>query len=212
MNLIGFISLAEKLKTQLRHSYTSNSSRQESVAEHTWMICLLAILIIPKLQKKLDLSKVLQLAVIHDLAEAITGDIPAFETSERKANKAEDEENAMQTLLHALQDKKSEINIQKLWEEYEQRQTEESRLVKALDKLEVLLQHNNADISTWHDGDFGLNPYDSGLLFQDDTFLTTLKQLVDTQTMEKIEASNMINRVKSDHLKRWEKEKNSSNK
>lgn len=74
--ILSFLTLAEKLKTTLRHSWTNDPARQESTAEHSWMICLLAMVLFGKTKLQLDQLKVLKMLVIHDLAEAITGDIP----------------------------------------------------------------------------------------------------------------------------------------
>ena len=72
--LAQFLLLAERLKCELRHSWLS-SSRQESVAEHTWMMALMAMVVAPVLQQPVDLLKVLKMIVLHDIAEVIIGDI-----------------------------------------------------------------------------------------------------------------------------------------
>ena len=86
-SILVFLKKAEKLKTELRHSWTSNTQRQESVAEHCWSACLIAILLFKELQEPVDQLKVLKMIVVHDLAEAIAGDIPAFEVSQQQTNK-----------------------------------------------------------------------------------------------------------------------------
>ena len=70
------MNIAEKLKCNTRHSWTS-SNRQESVAEHSWRLCLLAYSLKNKFSD-FDMDKVLYMCLVHDLGEAITGDIPAF--------------------------------------------------------------------------------------------------------------------------------------
>jgi putative hydrolase of HD superfamily len=97
-NLIDFYKKAEKLKTTTRHSWLSNLLRQESVAEHSWMLCLLAILFSDELDKKVDLLKVMKMVTIHDLAESVTGDIPAWEVSIRQKNKYKYEKKAFKIL------------------------------------------------------------------------------------------------------------------
>ena len=81
--LVDVLALAENLKTEMRHSWLSNG-RQESVAEHTWMMSVAAVLMAPHLQHPVDLGQTLKLIALHDIAEAITGDIPYFEESARK--------------------------------------------------------------------------------------------------------------------------------
>ncbi len=74
---IKFIKLAEKLKTEMRHSWLSDG-RRESVAEHSWRLSLMALRYAEKLDQPVDLLKCLKIAIIHDLVEVISGDIPIF--------------------------------------------------------------------------------------------------------------------------------------
>src|SRR5262245_25285556 len=64
--ILAFIARAEKLKTELRHSWTSRRERQESVAEHTWMCTLIAMTLFPRVDTPVDQLKVLKLIVVHD--------------------------------------------------------------------------------------------------------------------------------------------------
>lgn len=78
--LIKFMSIAEKLKNNTRHSWTSDG-RQESVAEHSWRLSLMAYLVKDEYPDA-DINKVILMCICHDLGEAITGDIPAFYKTE----------------------------------------------------------------------------------------------------------------------------------
>ena len=75
--LIEVLSVAERLKDAVRHSYTSGG-RRESVAEHSWRITLMAYFVSDEFPEA-DLLKIMKMCLIHDLGEAFTGDIPAFE-------------------------------------------------------------------------------------------------------------------------------------
>ena len=75
-NYIDFLNVIEKLKCNTRHSWTS-SGRQESVAEHSWRLAVMAMLCADE-YPTLDINKVIKMCLIHDFGEAITGDIPAF--------------------------------------------------------------------------------------------------------------------------------------
>ena len=66
--LLSILSVAEKLKCNTRHCYTS-SGRHESVAEHSWRIALMAMLIAPEFPEA-DMDKVIRMCLIHDLGEA----------------------------------------------------------------------------------------------------------------------------------------------
>ena len=145
--LLDFLSLAERLKTELRHSWLSDG-RQESVAEHCWMMALMAMLIAPHLEHKVDLHRVLLLILVHDICETKVGDIPFFEVSERKTAKAKAEAQAMQEISDMFSDQAYQ-QMSDLWHEFEDGKTVEARFARALDHLEVQHQHNLAAIETW---------------------------------------------------------------
>jgi putative hydrolase of HD superfamily len=145
--VLGFLPLAERLKRELRHSWLSDG-RRESVAEHTWFMALMALLTYRRLEEPVSLDRVLSMAIVHDLAEVEVGDIPYFEASDRKARKAELELVAIDRIAAMLPAPEGAV-VRELWLEFEEGQTPESKFVRALDHLEVQVQHNLADISTW---------------------------------------------------------------
>ena len=73
--ILAFIGEAERLKTVLRSAWT-RTGRQESTADHTWRLCLLAMMLKSEAQD-LDFPRVLEMALVHDLGEALSGDVPA---------------------------------------------------------------------------------------------------------------------------------------
>lgn len=152
--IVEVLTLAERLKRELRHSWLSDG-RQESVAEHTWLMSIAAILLSPHLEHPVDLGHTLKLIALHDIAEAITGDIPSFETSARKDSKAQDEAQAMATIATMLPPASASLLLS-LWQEYEDAATPEAKFARALDKLEVQHQHNLADLRTWTEVELGL--------------------------------------------------------
>jgi len=140
--ILDFLRAAEALKVNTRSAHTS-AGQQESVAEHTWRLCLMAMVLAPSVPE-VDFARLVRICIVHDLGEAIGGDIPAPEqarrTSSGLAHKADDERRDLVTLVQplppALRDE-----IIALWDEYEAAVTPEARLAKALDKLETILQH-----------------------------------------------------------------------
>ena len=135
--LLDFLRRAERLKDTVRSGYTSEG-RQESVADHTWRLCLMAFLLHDRFPD-VDFVRLIQICVVHDLGEAIGGDIPAPEQAEVGA-KADQERRDLLDLLSPLPPRLRD-EIVALWDEYEAAATPEARLAKALDKLETLLQH-----------------------------------------------------------------------
>ena len=85
---------------------------------------------------------------VHDLVEAIAGDVPFFETGERKAMKRQRELEAIEEIRASLPAETGEL-VAGLWHEFEDRTTPEARFAVAIDNLEVQIQHNLADLSTW---------------------------------------------------------------
>ena len=87
----------------------------------------------------------IKICIIHDLGESVTGDIPSFLKTEQHSK---EEEKAIVKLMEKLPEpQKSDMMI--LFEEMEQRQTIEAKIYKALDRLEAVIQHNEAPISSW---------------------------------------------------------------
>lgn len=77
--LLETLKTAERLKDTMRHCYTANG-RRESVAEHSWMMTLMAFLMRDEFPDA-DMDKVIRMCIIHDLGECFTGDIPTFDKS-----------------------------------------------------------------------------------------------------------------------------------
>lgn len=106
-------------------------------------MALMALLVPSTPSRPLDISRCVQMALVHDLAEAYVGDITPYEgiTAEQKRDL---EEKALKTFLDEMLGGPSNAQARErfkgLWEEYEARETAESRLVKDLDRLELVLQ------------------------------------------------------------------------
>lgn len=142
-DFVSFLAIAEKLKCNTRHSYTT-SGRKESVAEHSWRLALMAMLCADE-YPHLDMDKVIKMCLIHDLGEAVTGDVPAFyKTDDHRA----EEDEAIEALLASLPSPHKE-EFTALFDEMDAMETQEAKLYKALDNLEAVISHNEADLSTW---------------------------------------------------------------
>ncbi len=141
--VLDFLRASESLKATHRSGYTSEGT-PESVAEHTWRLCLMALVLAPEFPA-VDFAKLVKICLVHDLGEAVGGDVPAPEQARRRAagqatGKGEAERRDLMTLLEPLPvSLKAEIAA--LWEEYEAAQSPEAKLAKALDKLETIMQH-----------------------------------------------------------------------
>ena len=141
--VLDFLRAAERLKATHRSAYTSEG-QQESVAEHTWRLCLMAMVLAPQFPG-VDFAKLVKICLVHDLGEAVGGDVPAPEQARRRVaglatGKGKDERRDLLTLLESLPPA-LKAEIAELWDEYEAAETAEAKLAKALDKLETILQH-----------------------------------------------------------------------
>ena len=149
--LTDFLDVLEHLKCNTRHSWTS-SGRQESVAEHSWRCAVLAWLLRDELPEA-DMGRVLLMCLVHDFGEALTGDIPVFLKTDADEHT---EEAAVETLLSPLsEDRRTEL--QALFAEIGARETREARIFRAIDRLEAVIQHNEAPLSTWIPLEYELN-------------------------------------------------------
>lgn len=181
--VLEILTIAEKLKDTTRHCYTSKG-RKESVAEHSWMMALMAFLLKEEFSH-LDMTKVLTMCLIHDLGEAFTGDIPTFEKTQTHRDK---EEKLLFTWVSSLPQPYADQMIA-LYKEMAALETEEAKLYKALDGMEAVIQHNFSDISTWEPHEYDLNLTHASDKVAFSPYLTRLRQEMRQDTLDKIASS-----------------------
>jgi putative hydrolase of HD superfamily len=174
--ILAFLREAERLKSVTRSGWTSEGER-ESVAAHTWRLCLMAMLLYGG-NADVDLARLLRMCLVHDLGEALGGDVPAPE-QQASAPKAGQERADLLRLTAPLPAALQE-DIVALWDEYEAAATPEARLAKGLDKLETILQHtqgkNPANFDYAFNLDYGRR-YTAG-----DPLLEALRARLDAET------------------------------
>ena len=149
--LLDILRVAERLKDTTRHCYTSGG-RHESVAEHSWRMTLMAFFIRDEFPEA-DMDKVMRMCLIHDLGEAFTGDIPTFD---KTAQDEKTEEDLLSSWVASLPEPYAG-EMRALYAEMNARETLEAKIYKALDNLEAVIQHNEADLSTWIEREYSLN-------------------------------------------------------
>lgn len=174
--VLAFLRAAERLKDTLRSGRTS-SGRRESVAEHSWRLSLMAC-VLHHHRPDVDLARVLQMCVVHDLGEALRGDIPAPDRDavpDKVARERADLRRLAAQLPAALREE-----IVSLWEDYEAGASPEARLVKGLDRLETILQHTQGRNPPGFDYRFNLS-YGRDHTSHDPV-LAALRQMLDTET------------------------------
>ena len=178
--LLEALAVAERLKDTTRHCYTSKG-RHESVAEHSWMMTLMAFFMKNEFPEA-DFNKIIQMCIIHDLGECFTGDIPTFlKTKEHENSEEELLNNWIKSLPEAARSEM--IN---LYKEMNERQTLEAKIYKAIDSLEALIQHNFSDISTWSENEFDLNLTYANDRVTFSEYMSALREEIRKDTIEKI--------------------------
>lgn len=184
--LLQFLHLAENLKNEVRHSFTS-TGRRESVAEHTWRTAFLAFLLKPYFGADVNCGRVVEMLLVHDIAEAVVGDLPIFHSIE-KTEKYELERKAVEDMSQRLPASVATA-LEERWHEFEDGSTREAKCARALDKLEAQLQHNEAAVGTWTpweklrvfgglDGEVDVHPN-----------LTVLKNAIIEEAIDKLRAA-----------------------
>ncbi|MEM2210855.1 MAG: HD domain-containing protein [Nitrososphaerales archaeon] len=134
-NLLNFLKLAYKLKREIRKGWVIKAGikNPESVADHVCFTALLSMIIGD--MKRLNTSKMIKMALIHDIGEALIGDIIPNEVQD----KYQRDNEAVIKILSYLPNNVRESYLE-LWRDLITRQSEESRLIWELDKFEMALQ------------------------------------------------------------------------
>uniref|UniRef100_V5GVZ1 5'-deoxynucleotidase n=2 Tax=Kalmanozyma brasiliensis (strain GHG001) TaxID=1365824 RepID=V5GVZ1_KALBG len=137
--ILKFMHIIEQLKTNKRTGWLHHRiPAPESIADHMYRMAMLSLLC--PAEADVDLGKCVQLAIVHDLAEAEVGDLTPLD-GVGKEEKMRREKEAIQYFVHDLLGSSAAgLRIEALWEEYEARETKESKLVKDLDRFELSLQ------------------------------------------------------------------------
>ena len=178
--MLEILTVAERLKCNTRHCHTS-TGRHESVAEHSWRLALMAILVGDAFPE-LDLNKVIRMCIIHDLGESFTGDIPAFD---KQSDHRILEQQRLNGWIETFPEP-TKTQFEQLLAEMNAMETDEARLYKALDNLEAVIQHNESDISTWLPLEYDLQLTYGADKVGFSPYLQKLKAEIDSVTRRKI--------------------------
>lgn len=143
----------------------------------------MVILFASKLDQKVNIEKALKISVIHDLNEAYVWDVPAFASNHSQQGKDE-----MDNIIKLKERFNSPLmdEIYDLWLDYENCHSIEAKLVKSLDKLEVRIQHNEAEISTWNDVEYPRSLFAADKYCDFDPFIKEFNELVKEESKIKI--------------------------
>jgi putative hydrolase of HD superfamily len=145
-NQLNFIIEVDKVKDIIRKSKLFDGSRFENDAEHSWTISIMALLLKEYSNITLNIEKVISMLLIHDIVEIDTGD--TFLYSAERDTIHTDEKIAAERIFGLL-DKEQKEYFVNLWNEFEERKTNEAKYAAIFDRLEPLLQNYILEGYTW---------------------------------------------------------------
>ena len=144
---IDFLLEIDQLKQVLRQSLLTGDRRRENDAEHSWHLCIMAVVLAEYAADEFDLLRTLKMLLIHDLVEIDAGDTFAYDT-EAHADKEEREQKAAERIFKLLPSDQAR-ELRDLWDEFELRQTPEARYAAALDRLQPMLLNFHTGGAGW---------------------------------------------------------------
>ena len=149
---MAFLIEADKIKNIFRINHITDGTRRENDAEHSWHLCLLAIILSEHANyKELDLLKVLKMLLIHDIVEIDAGDAYVYDAAAKAAQHAK-EVKAADRLFNILPDDQAK-EYRALWDEFEERKTPEAKFAAGLDRLHPMLMNLHSQGKSWLEHD-----------------------------------------------------------
>jgi putative hydrolase of HD superfamily len=145
-----FSAEIDKMTSILRRTVLIDKSRRENDAEHSWHIAVMAMLFSEYASEPVDIGRVVQMCVVHDLVEIEAGDTFAYDTAGNE-DKAEREKIAADKLFSKLPDDQGKM-IRSLWEEFDAMETPDSKYAACMDGIQPFLHNTLTDGHTWVEG------------------------------------------------------------
>jgi putative hydrolase of HD superfamily len=145
---VRFLIEADRLKEVFRQTVTTRSRRPENDAEHSWHLCLLVLVLAEHANAPgLDVLRVLKMVILHDLVEIDAGDTFAYDTA-GQAGQHEREARAADRIFGLLPPDQAS-GFRAVWDEFEARETPESRFAAAVDRFQPMLLNLETEGAAW---------------------------------------------------------------
>ncbi|HTM00827.1 MAG TPA: HD domain-containing protein [Candidatus Omnitrophota bacterium] len=151
--VIAFALELDKLKAVLRRTRPSNLDRPENSAEHSWHVALLASSLAPYADPPVDLARVTELLLVHDVPEIDAGDTIVYG---RAPGAVAEERRAAARVFGLLPDPQGSLFLAR-WEEFEARETAEARFAYAVDRVMPVLHNLRDGGRTWRENGIALD-------------------------------------------------------
>lgn len=146
-----FLLEADRLKSVVRRNRIGDGSRRENTAEHSWHLALFATILSEWAVEPVDIGRVVQMLLLHDLVEIEAGDTPLYDAAEA-LSQAEREQRGADKIFGLLPDDQR-LAMRAIWEEFEAAASADARFAKALDRLQPILLNHVVGGGTWTDYD-----------------------------------------------------------
>ena len=148
---IQFAIVIDEMKNIFRRNLIVDGSRRENDAEHSWNLAMLAMLFEDYSTEKVNIERVLKIALVHDLVEVYAGDTFAYDSkgNEDKLQREIESANKLFGILDPVQG----AEIRALWDEFEAKETAESKYANAIDRIQPLINNYMTNGHTWKEGD-----------------------------------------------------------
>jgi len=143
---IAFITAIDALKEIIRRTSIVSGARLENTAEHSWHAAMSALILQEYSEEPLDVLRVVQMLLVHDIVEILAGDTFIYDTENGTTQDAR-ERSAADKLFGMLPTDQTD-SFRQVWDDFESLETPESRFAKSIDRLmPMLLNYANGGIS-----------------------------------------------------------------
>lgn len=146
---LDFIAEIDKMKSIFRQTYIADASRPENDSEHSWHLALMAMLLSEYSGEQVDLLRVIQMVLIHDMVEIDAGDTYAYDPEANKT-KREREVKAADRIFNILPEEQAKW-MRSLWDEYEASETSDAKFALSLDILHPIIMNDLGEGKAWVD-------------------------------------------------------------
>ena len=192
-DILTFLRRSKNLESVERYG-SSLRDKKNTVAEHSWRLGLMALVIGTECKERVDTNRALVLALLHDIAEAKTGDIDAYEQILAGKQLVEDKSKMEESAVHEMTDDLPFGDwIYSLWREYEDQVTVESKFVKALDRIEGFLHISEGGVEVYIPKEFHAD------------YANKAVEAFDEATYHFPELKDLLDAVKSDLREQFER-------
>ncbi len=142
-----FTANIDKMTSVMRRTMLIDKSRRENDAEHSWHIAVMAMLFTEYAAEPVDIGRVVQMCVVHDLVEIIAGDTFAYD-AEGNSDKEDREKAAADKLFSEIPEEQGKM-LRSFWEEFDAMETADAKYAACMDRLQPFLHNTLTDGHTW---------------------------------------------------------------